>query len=184
MLNNAVRVENEVAAITLMRYALSSHESGLVPEVYGWNTAAEGRGWIIEERMHGQALHKIFPIMSFEHQEEILQQIARVFKAIQSYELPNTITGYGGLTFGAKGEVISGATTIWFGGPSDTFKYIYAQIFEKQLEFAETTKLVNGCKENPSLRQRLRTFQCRCLEKVLKNFSVTRRTLVHGDLGE
>jgi hypothetical protein len=53
MLNNAVRVKNEVAAITLMRDALSSHESGLVPEVYGGNTAAEGQGWIVEERMHG-----------------------------------------------------------------------------------------------------------------------------------
>jgi hypothetical protein len=41
------------------------------------------------------------------------------------------ITGYGALAFAAKGEVISGTTTIWLGGPFDTFKDIYAQIFEK-----------------------------------------------------
>jgi hypothetical protein len=43
--------------------------------------------------------------------------------------------------------VIGGATTIWFSGPFDTFKDMYAQIFEKQLELAEITQRVNGWKE-------------------------------------
>jgi hypothetical protein len=56
---------------------------------------------------------------------------------------------YGGLAFDAMGEVISGATTIWFAGPFGTFKDMHAQLFGKQLELAETTKPVNGWKEHP-----------------------------------
>jgi hypothetical protein len=130
--------------------------------------------------MHRQALPKTFPTTSLEHQEEVLQQIVQVFKAMSFRARSQDMKG----AFDAKGEVISGATTIWFGGPFDTFKDMYAQIFKKPLALAETTKLVNAWKETSSLRQRLRTFQSRDMEKVLKIFTITRRTLVHGDLGE
>jgi hypothetical protein len=176
MLNNAVRVKNEVSAITLMRDALSSHDSGLVLE-------AEGHGWIIEERMHGQALYKSFPTMLLENQKDILRQIAQLFKAIQSYDLPHTITGYGGLAFGAKGGVISGATTIWFGGPFDASKEMHPQIFEKQLELAETTQLVNGWKET-RLSGSVSGYSNLEVLKRFSKITVTRLTLVHGDVSE
>jgi hypothetical protein len=52
-LNNGVRVQNEVAVISLMRETLSTYNYSIIREVYGWNTAAEGHGWIVEEYMPG-----------------------------------------------------------------------------------------------------------------------------------
>jgi hypothetical protein len=41
-LNHGIRVQNEVAAIFLMRGALLNYDSSLIPEGYNWNSASEG----------------------------------------------------------------------------------------------------------------------------------------------
>ncbi|KAF8859192.1 hypothetical protein BDZ45DRAFT_725477 [Acephala macrosclerotiorum] len=95
MLNNTVRVEIEVAAITLMQDALSVLPTRIVSEVYGWNTAVEGKGWIVQEYMPGQSLSSRFSELSTAQRERVLVQVAHVFKLIQNYELPPTVTEFG-----------------------------------------------------------------------------------------
>lgn len=183
MLNNAVRVENEVAAITLMRDALSVLPTRIIPEVYGWNTAVECKGWILQEYMPGQSLSSRFSELSAPQREGVLAQIAHIFKLIQSYRLPPAVNGFGGLNFDNNGDVVIGGLTIWFGGPFQTFQDMYLHILRKQLELSETTPLVNGWKDT-GLRPRLQEFLTKGLTELLKNYSNVRPTLVHGDLGK
>jgi hypothetical protein len=46
MVNEDVRVQNEVTAIALMRQALSGSQEkgGLIPKIYGWCPSSEGLG--------------------------------------------------------------------------------------------------------------------------------------------
>lgn len=105
-----------------MRDALSIYDPNLVPEVYGWNSAAEGQGWIVEQCMPGEPLDKAFPTLAPLQQRDILSQLAQVFKMIQKYELPSTITKYGGIGFGEKGAIVSGPITFPWGGPFDKYE--------------------------------------------------------------
>jgi hypothetical protein len=52
-----------------------------------------------------------------------------------------------------------------------------------QLDFAETTPLVDGWKSNPTLQTHLQSFLKTGIPKVLSGFSLTNPALVHGDLG-
>ena len=45
--NDTVRVENEVAALSLARDALGSELSHLVHRVFGWGSAKDRQGWIL-----------------------------------------------------------------------------------------------------------------------------------------
>jgi hypothetical protein len=134
--------------------------------------------------MFGEPLDKVFPTLSDPQQREILSQLVRVFKAIQEYQLPSTITKYDGLDFDEKGEIISGPITFPWGGPFDTYENLYLEELKKQFEFADTTPLVDGWKSNPTLRARLQTFLETGIPKVLSEFSLKRPTLVHGGLGD
>ncbi|KAK6071152.1 hypothetical protein SCUP234_09855 [Seiridium cupressi] len=113
--NHETRTENEVATMVLMRDALASCSSQLIPEVYGWSSSSpvanSGFGYILQEQKHGVSLDSALglgrtsaPKSSFEELPEdkkrgLLGQIAEIFKLIQSYKLPSTVKGYGGLRF-------------------------------------------------------------------------------------
>jgi hypothetical protein len=47
VLNEDSRVENEVAAICLMREALFTYHDKLIPNTYAWRASIEGYGWIL-----------------------------------------------------------------------------------------------------------------------------------------
>ncbi|GJD03213.1 phosphotransferase enzyme family protein [Colletotrichum higginsianum] len=53
MLNEEVRVQNEVAIMSLMREALGPADPSLVPEVYGWEPFSKGKGWTLIEFKQG-----------------------------------------------------------------------------------------------------------------------------------
>ncbi|KAH8800174.1 kinase-like domain-containing protein [Xylogone sp. PMI_703] len=180
MLNNAVRVENEVAAITLMQDALSRFPYRIVPNVYDWNTAAEGQGWIVQEYMHGELLGDRFSNLSESQKQYILDQVAQVFKMIQCYT-PG-VTGFGGLKFDDEGKVVTTGLTIWFGGPFTAYTDMYLYIFQKQIELSKSTPLVDGWK-GTGLDERLKAFdESGQFSKLLYEYSNIQPTLVHGDL--
>lgn len=181
MLNNAVRVENEVAAMTLMRDALQ-FPVRIVPEVYAWNTAAEGPGWIVQEYMRGESLGDRFSKLSDIQLEHVLDQVAQIFKAIQNYT-PD-VTGFGGLNFNKEGKVVTGELTIWFDGPFTTYLDMYLGIFRKQLELSQTTALVDGWR-GTDLGERLKSLdQTGGFARLLSETSNVRPTLVHGDFSK
>jgi hypothetical protein len=69
MLNEDVRVQNEVAAMCLARQALSTYEDRLIPNTYAWRSSVEGYGWILQEYMTGVQLDKEIPGLDRDHKQ-------------------------------------------------------------------------------------------------------------------
>lgn len=82
-LNDDNRVQNEVAAMLIAREATVPRR--IVPAVYGWANAAKHQGWILMEHMGGTPLDEAFEEMNSEHKAETLEEVARIFKAIQEF---------------------------------------------------------------------------------------------------
>ncbi|KAK0127737.1 hypothetical protein ONS96_007251 [Cadophora gregata f. sp. sojae] len=180
MLNEDVRVQNEVAAMCLMRQALSTYQDRLIPNTYAWCPSVEGYGWILQEYMAGTQLDKEFHGLDRDHQQDILHQIADVFKLIQSYSLPKSVKGYGGLSFNESGEIVTGPTTIPCGGPFSEFHEMYTQMLRRQLIESDTSERIAGWRRN-HLRDRLERFVTNGIAKQVAENSIARQTLVHGD---
>lgn len=84
LVNEEVRVQNEVAAMSLMSQALSSYRDRLVPNVYAWCPSSQARGWILQEHMVGTQLDQDFRGLDPERRRDLLRQIAEVFKLIRA----------------------------------------------------------------------------------------------------
>ena len=89
--NDQVRVQNEVAALSIARDALNAEFPGLVPRVFHWGSARHGQGWILQEHMEGSPLLADFDQMSNEDKGVMLRQMAAVLTVLQQYQLPSTI---------------------------------------------------------------------------------------------
>ena len=182
MLDNKSRVDNEVAAIALMQDALSTFPTRIVPDVYAWNTAALGDGWIVQEHKHGEQIGSTFAELPTERKGFVLNQIAQVFQLLQSYH-PRGLS-YGGLKFGKDGKVCSGALSIWGGGPFTDYADMYDYLFRTQIERSKSTSLVDGWRDS-DLAGRLHEFEASGgLAKLLRSLPAAPPTLVHGDLGQ
>ena len=212
LVNHETRVENEVAAMMLMRDALSAYISQIVPQVYDWTSASPANtilGYILQEYKPGVGLDTTFGLGGSSDQEssfqefdsvkkqDLLRQIAEVLKLIQSYKLPPTVKGYGGLRFDEAARIITGPTTIPCGGPFMTYPEMYAQMLQHQLGEADrNTELVRGWRtkdrntgstaDHNDLRDRLDTLATAKdgIARIVEENSVQRPTLVHGDFGE
>lgn len=90
--------------ISLAASALSGFEPHVVPSVYGWSSAAtpSSQGWILQELMPGTPLDESFESMHLDQKKIILAQMAKFLKVLQDFALPESITGYGGVTFDAE----------------------------------------------------------------------------------
>ncbi|KAK6072339.1 hypothetical protein SCUP515_07420 [Seiridium cupressi] len=202
--NHETRTENEVATMVLMRDALASCSSQLIPEVYGWSSSSpvanSGFGYILQEQKHGVSLDSALglgrtsaPKSSFEELPEdkkrgLLGQIAEIFKLIQSYKLPSTVKGYGGLRFDDACNIVIGPTTIPCGGPFVTFPDMYAQMLPYRLaEAHRSDAIVRGWRDkttppgavNGNLRERLDRLAGGedGIAKIVENFSDQRPTI-------
>ncbi|KAI4854357.1 hypothetical protein E4T44_00230 [Aureobasidium sp. EXF-8845] len=157
MLDEEVRVENEVAAITLMHRALVSLTYSPVPKVFAWETSSStGPGWIVEEFMKGEKL------------------IAELLKLIQTFD--PEVGGFGGLGF-EIGRVIVRRSPLWSVGPFPTYADTYQGIFNRQLELVAATPLLDEWNEG-GLSERLRNFnESGGLESLLQPSEPMRLTL-------
>ncbi|KAK4442929.1 kinase-like domain-containing protein [Podospora aff. communis PSN243] len=189
MLNEAVRAQSEVAMMLLMRQALAKLDTNgnVVPRVYGWSPPKDSKekGWLLMEFMPGVVLADAFPSLGWEKKTSILQQIARIFAAIQTFVLPSSVKGFGGLNFDDAENIITGPTPIHGGGPSDTLTDLYTEYFRTQMSFADKCDVVKGWKTTGSLRDRLDKFAAEKLPQLLREVESKlkpRPTLVHADL--
>ncbi|KAJ5526499.1 hypothetical protein N7513_010658 [Penicillium frequentans] len=190
-LNVAVRIQNEVAAINLMQKALTLYPLTIVPKLYGWESADDANetgcihGWILQESMRGLPLDTIFPNLPFEDKCKIISQIAQIFKAIQIFKLPQTVTQIGGLGFNSEGDIISGPFTIPLGGPFSTHSDMFKANLNLQLQAAERNVLIGGWRKgsDDNLYDRLQNFmKSSLIDDILgKTEKSTDLTLIHGD---
>ncbi|KAH7408789.1 hypothetical protein DE146DRAFT_777430 [Phaeosphaeria sp. MPI-PUGE-AT-0046c] len=114
-----IRVENEVAMISLAAAALRGFKPHIVPAVYGWGSAAppSSQGWILQELMSGVSVSEGFDSMPPSEKTKVLAQMADILKALQDFRLPSSIKQYGGVTFDSVGEIISTAMPSVGSGP-------------------------------------------------------------------
>ena len=180
-LNDANRVENEVATMSLFRDALSHLSTHIVPKVYGWGSAANGQGWICQEYMTGKSL--AFKSMTMQDKHTILSEIAEVFEALQKYQLPNTVEEYGGLRFNEHGIIVSAPMTLVDGGPFKSYEALYSKIIHSQLILADQSAILEGWKPN-GVRRRLDKFLVDGLHRVMSQVDSSTKALVHGDLSK
>ena len=185
MLDLEVRVQSEVALMALMRDALSSLDTQLVPAVYAWNDDDKNRGWILTEFMPGVSPVGTISELPPDGQRKLVGDMAQIVKAIQDYELPVTARGFGGLRFDADGHIVIGATPIAGGGPCDTLRQLYFEYFQTQLDFADGCDIVQGWTDT-DLRARLDEFAAQALQPLLESLPLdgARPTLVHADFGK
>lgn len=183
-LNEAVRVENEVAVMVLMRSALSGFgKNTIVPDVYDWQGASGAQqGYIVEQFMAGDQFCSDFAQMKRDDQERLLDQISDIFKAIQDFRLPESIHGYGGLGFDETGQVVTGPTAIPCGGPFASLTDMYSQFMRLQIDMSEKSSLLAGWK-GTDIRERLERFHSKCLPSLMEKLTDQRPTLIHADFG-
>jgi hypothetical protein len=180
MLDEEVRVENEVAAIALMRRALATALRRIVPKVYAWEPAKKGFGWIAQEYMEGEQLSFQMTKIPADKATFVIDQIAELFAMIQRFD--PQVAGFGGLRFDENGGVISGRSSLWSIGPFNRYSDLYHGIFMKQMTTATTTPLLDGW-NGTDLQEGLNNLSESAVWKaLLSQFDGFKPTLVHGDL--
>ncbi|KFY00530.1 hypothetical protein O988_03270 [Pseudogymnoascus sp. VKM F-3808] len=155
------RIENEVATITLASAALSS--------------------FVPSEHMPGAPLDESFGTMEHDKKRDILAQIAKILKALQDYELPGSITGFGGVTFDTNGHIVSTAMTSVGAGPWLTYEASFKSRLEVAFRKADANPYIKGWRAN-DVRERLDSFIERGLPAQFEDLdSQQDRVSIHAD---
>lgn len=190
-LNNANRVENEVAAMYLARKGLKRLKPGLeavVPAVYTWQAgslAADGIAWMLMEYKTGVPLDGEFDSLSETQRQDVIGQIADMLAGIQHSELPPEVDSFGGLNIDQEGNVVSGEITIVNGGPWKSYVEFWQAKFRTQLKDADESSALAGWKSN-QIRELMDRFLATGVGEALEKAGVdsSKRLLIHGDLCE
>ena len=178
--NNKIRVQNEVAALSIARDALQAKFPDFVPRVFAWGSAQHGHGWMLQEHMTGKPLLNDFHQMSERDKAFILRQMADVLAILQQYQLPATIRDYGGLDFGPSGEYISAPLSILDAGPFTTYADLVKATIQSKLAKADTDPQVQGWRAN-GVKARLDKFIAEGFHIAMENMGPFPKVLVHAD---
>ena len=178
--NDKTRVENEVASLSIAHDALQAKFPGFIPRVFGWRSARDGQGWILQEYMAGSPLLDDFGQMSDVDKACILRQMADVLSSLQLIELPPSVRDYGGLGFGSSGEYVSAPLSIMDAGPFPTYGELVKATVQSKLNKADTDPQVDGWRAN-GVRTRLEKFLVEGLHVAMKSMGSFPKALVHAD---
>lgn len=187
-LEDSVRIRNQVASQALARKALADGNALLVPRVYDWDDAAPG--YMIEEFKSGEVISNDEWKALKEDEDamkHVAKQVACFTKALQAYELPSGITGYGSITFDDAGNISASKRVFQYEGPFSTYREYLKRVIEWQLAHSEHVKALKGWRgipQAPDLRDRIDKFIANGLDDLVKKIPEHRPTLVHGDLSK
>ncbi|KFZ05787.1 hypothetical protein V501_08022 [Pseudogymnoascus sp. VKM F-4519 (FW-2642)] len=147
------RIENEVATIALTSAALA----GFVPQIVP------------------------FVAMELEKKQDIFAQMVKILKALQDYELPASIIGFGGVTFDDHGYIVSTAMTSVGAGPWTAYEASFKDRLAVTLRKADANPYIKEWRAN-SVRERLDTFVERGLPIQFEHLdSKQDRVIIHAD---
>lgn len=180
------RVENEVAIISLAATALSRFNPHVVPSVYGWGSAAppSEQGWILQELMPGAPVDETYDSMSLEEKKGILSQMASFLKALQDFQIPQSIQRYGGVTFDANSQIVSTAMTSVDSGPWASYEDYFTDRLQRGLQRADSNPYIKGWHAN-GVRKRLDAFVASGIPAQFKALeSKLDMSIVHADFSK
>lgn len=190
--NNANRVANDVAAQYLVRQSMAKAGlAPLVPDVYAWAPTAtdeaideERFGWIMSELRGGVDLDSEFSSLSRKDKKIVLKQIAALFGAIQTANLPESVTKFGGgLQFDSNGHVVSGESpSAQDVKPVSSYAEWRASKLRSRIERAAESAIIGGWKSNGVATMIEAFLASGGPERVLTGVDVHRKCLIHGDL--
>ncbi|KAI0454744.1 hypothetical protein F5B21DRAFT_473996 [Xylaria acuta] len=83
--------------------------------------------------------------------------MAELLKALQDYQLPDSITGYGGVMFAENGRMVSAAMTSVWAGPWPTYESSFKSRLDVALQRADANPYIQGWHAN-GIRDRLGNF--------------------------
>jgi hypothetical protein len=191
--NNANRVENEVAALYLARKALAEDipEYGeIVPLVYDWQKLSIDNPALGDEEYFGYSMIEYRPgvLLSSEWKELLLPkkealvvEIAKIFKAFQTIELPAAVDGYGGLTI-KEAKIVSGESPINKGPPVRSNTEWWNTRLNLELGDAAQSPILDGW-QGSGLRVRIDQFIAKQVPSLAQGLDGSKLVLVHSDLG-
>jgi hypothetical protein len=188
-MNNANRVENDVAVQHLVRQSMAQAGlAPLVPAIYAWapattTDAADEKcfGWTMSELRSGVDLDSEFSSLELEDKEQVLEQIAAVLAAIQAARLPEGVTKFGALTFDSSGRIVNGEAPFLKGEPMGSYAEWRVAMLRPQLQEAARSPVIQGWKSN-GVDARIEKFVTGGgPEKVLTGVDLHRKGLIHGD---
>lgn len=85
----------------------------------------------------------MFPSLETQDQEYVLDTIAKIFAAMQKAELPVDVNKFGGFTFDANSEIVSGEATIRLAKPTSSYL---------EWKFGNLRSLLDKASQNPVLQ--------------------------------
>ena len=180
------RVQNEVGILTLASAALSHIKPNVVPRVFGWDGAdREHPGWILQELMPGEPLAEPFSeSMSLKEKKGILEQMARLLKALQEYPLPESIQGWGGVTFDESSAIVSAPMTSVGAGPWPSLEDSFRGRLRCALEKADANPHLRGWHDN-GVRAHVDRFIEHGLSAQFSHFTSKQdKAIIHADFSE
>lgn len=182
-IHQETRVQNEVGILTLASAALRHVQPTVVPRVFGWGGASRERlGWILEELMPGASLVEAFgETMSLDEKKGILAQMAGLLKALQDFPLPESIKGWGGVTFDDDGAIVSAPMTSVGAGPWASLEDSYRGRLKVALNKADQNPHLQGWRPN-GVRERVDAFIEHGLPAQFFDLASKQdKTIIHGD---
>ncbi|RYP75903.1 hypothetical protein DL771_002167 [Monosporascus sp. 5C6A] len=185
-MHQETRVQNGVAILTLASAALRHIKPSVVPRVFGWGGASQGcLGWILQDLMPGVPLDAVFsPTASLDQKSGILGQMAVILKALQDYPLPESIEGWGGLTFDSSGAIVSASMPNVGAGPWSSLENSYRGRLNVALDRADKNPYLQGWRPN-GIRDRVDDFIKRGLSAQFSELtSRQERAIIHADFSK
>ncbi|EJT79678.1 hypothetical protein GGTG_04762 [Gaeumannomyces tritici R3-111a-1] len=175
------RVENEIAIMTLASTALRNVGLDVVPRIFAWANGATSQGWILQERMPGTPGDEAFKTMPLDLKKVTIRDMAKILKGLQSCKLPDSIDGFGGLTFDGAGRIVSGPMSNVRAGPWPSYQEYYLERLQKMLADADANPTIQGWRAN-GVRERIDAFVQKALPGLFASLaSKDRKVIVHGD---
>jgi hypothetical protein len=171
-LNEAFRIQNQVAIMSLAQSALTSTlNRRIIPLIFNWeDTTLDCPGWMINEWMLGSKLEdEEWKALDVGKRDDVLTQMATIVKALQGFELP--FQHFGGVGYDEEGNLVGRAMTIPCGGPFET----YAKLCEGMLEWQLSAR--DGCSilmqgDEAGLRVRQQNFVSEKVSISLQTFKI------------
>lgn len=107
--------------------------------------------------------------------------IATVVKALQDYQLPESIRYHGGITYGPTGDLVPSRMPMPCGGPFHNYAGLIKAMCGWQLRASDRSETLQGWRAG-ALRSRLDAFLESGLDGLLATIVEAGVNIVHGDL--
>jgi len=134
--------------------------------------------------MPGAPVDETYDSMSLEEKKGILSQMASFLKALQDFQIPQSIQRYGGVTFDANSQIVSTAMTSVGSGPWASYEDYFTDRLQRGLQRADSNPYIKGWHAN-GVRKRLDAFVASGIPAQFKALeSKLDMSIVHADFSK